>query len=875
MSLPKSGLQVEATGTQAYIGDLSKAAQATDKFTKGLSDAAKSSGSFSEIVTGGLRRVGEVAVNALADAGRAVAGFLKDSVSTAGDVEQTLNVLAVTSGATADEMAKISDKAIALGGDLELPATSAQDAAQAMLELSKAGFTAQESMDAAKGVLQLAAAAEVDAGTAAQIAAGAINAFGLEAKDSARIADLLAGAANASSASMTDLADGLKQGGFAFDAAGQDIDDLVTSLAALTNVGLTGSDAGTALKNAMMRLMNPTDKAAKLMNQLGIEAYDAQGVMKPWPAVLENIRQATAGMTDEQRNAALGTIFLSDGMKALIPLLDLTAGEYDALQAKVTAQGQAQSVAAAQTQGFNGAMAGLTSQIETAQLIIGSKLLPLLTPLIQQFSEWVAGVAKGVDTFLKLAPAISESADPLNTFFNILRISTDDSLNPFINAVQGIATAVNEVVGAFTDAGPMSSEFAESLGGLTTALGGNGEAVQRFVGFIQDNLTPILTGVAGMILAVAVPAFVAWAAAAGTAAAATIAALLPVLVPIAAIGAAAALLGLAWQENWGDIQGKTAAVWAFLQPILVDLQTWLGTNLPPVIEALSAFFNDTLLPALTAIATYVSGTLLPAITNIIALGFNALVTAIADAVMWLDAQLKPAFKAVSDFITSTVMPALQNLQPVMTKVSSIAGSVSGAFDGIKKAIGGAIDAVKRFIDAAAKIKVPSLVTPGSPTPLETGLRGIAAGASEATKSIQEMFATGSGSTAEKFGEAIGGLVSGKKKDKDDGDNARPSTPVNDIITKIIEPWRDPNLPTPQAVRTMMASLGILAKDLPGIVGSAISIERMSSPVAAPQAGSTVNGVTANRSVTYAPVYGQSVQPNPTIDSALAKSMAQW
>lgn len=914
MSLPKSGLQVEATGTQAYIGDLSKAAQATDKFTKGLSDAAKSSGSFSEIVTGGLRRVGEVAVNALADAGRAVAGFLKDSVSTAGDVEQTLNVLAVTSGATADEMAKISDKAIALGGDLELPATSAQDAAQAMLELSKAGFTAQESMDAAKGVLQLAAAAEVDAGTAAQIAAGAINAFGLEAKDSARIADLLAGAANASSASMTDLADGLKQGGFAFDAAGQDIDDLVTSLAALTNVGLTGSDAGTALKNAMMRLMNPTDKAAKLMKTLGINAYDAQGVMKPWPQVLDNIRSATAGMTQEQRNQALGTIFLSDGMKALIPLLDLTAEEYDALKAKVTEAGSAQSVAGAQTQGFNGALAGLQSQIETVQLIIGTKLLPLLTPLIQQFAASAGKVGEFISTFSNLAPEIGKSSDPLNTFFNILRIATDDAWNPAIAKAQEFLIALAPVGAFIWDT--LIPAVGEAFLWIGDRLPG---AISTVVTWLSTNLPPAIAtagelwnttllpaiqGVSNFITGTVIPnlgTLVTW---------------LQVNIPIAVEAAT---------NVWTQVL-KPALMTFFgfvtetVIPRLTDLQTWLLTNIPAAAQATTDAWTTKIQPAFTDLNDYITGTVVPTFTTLNDLlmnkfpeasdataeeirgnlhpalamfvdymgsevipiiqiltdkhmaDWNKTITATQDL---LDNGVFPALQNIADFITGTAIAAWDAITSASLTQNPVLNDLATAFKNIAKWVDDCTSAFRKWIDTASKIKVPSLVTPGSPTPLETGLRGIAAGASEATKSIQEMFATGGGSTAGKFSEALGGLVSGKKKDKDDGDNASPSTPVNDIITKIIEPWRDPNLPTPQAVRTMMASLGILAKDLPGIVGSAISIERMSSPVAAPQAGSTVNGVTANRSVTYAPVYGQSVQPNPTIDSALAKSMAQW
>lgn len=461
-NLPQSGVELVAQGASAYISDIGRAASATDKFTNDLSGSAGKASAFGEVVTGALRKVGEVAVSALGMAARAAGKFLADSVTSAADVEQTLNVLGATSGATAVQLEQVRDRAIALGGDLDLPNASAQDAAEAMLELSKAGFSVDEAMAAAKGTLQLAAAAQISAGEAAAISAQAINSFGLEASDASRVADLLAGGANASSASMTDLSQGLQQGGFAFDAAGQRIEDLVTSLAALTNVGLTGSDAGTALKNAMMRLMNPTDKAAKLMHTLGIEAYDAQGNMKPWPDVLENVRAATAGMTAEQRNAALGTIFLSDGMKAMIPLLDLSAEEYAKLQQQVTKTGSAQAVAGAQTVGFNGAIAGLQSQMETLQLIIGTKLLPLLTPLIQQFGA-------GVSSITEWSNAILSAADPMAT----LSTAINDGLAAVLPTIMPtIETWIHALGQWLIDAMPgMGSNFAAFIQGLYTQVG--------------------------------------------------------------------------------------------------------------------------------------------------------------------------------------------------------------------------------------------------------------------------------------------------------------------------------------------------------------------------------------------------------------------
>lgn len=479
-SLPTSGIEMVAKGASEYISDIDRAAKATDKFGDGLGSVAGKAGGFSTVMTGALMRVGEVAVDALGRAAQATGQFLADSVTSAADVEQILAVMGATSGATAAQLEQVRDTAIALGGDLSLPATSAQDATDAMLALTKAGFSVDEAMAAAKGTLQLAAAAEISAGEAAEISASQINAFGLAASDSAHVADLLAGAANAAQGTMTDMAQGFQQGGFAFHQAGQSIDTMAASVTALVKVGLTGSDAGTALKNALMRLMNPTEKAAGLMRDLGFSAYDAQGNMKPMETIIGELNAAMAGMTNQERDATLGTIFLSDGMKAMTPLLALGKDGFIALRDEVSKTGSATTIAGAQTQGFNGAIAGLQSQMETLQLIIGTKLLPLLTPLIQKFSEGAAKVAEFLDTFLGLAPAIAESTDPINTFFNILRISTDDTWNPLIGKIQefvgvartiGDALAGGDIAGAFAAVAPMVQSGIDTIVPIIESVG--------------------------------------------------------------------------------------------------------------------------------------------------------------------------------------------------------------------------------------------------------------------------------------------------------------------------------------------------------------------------------------------------------------------
>ena len=404
-------------------GQFATNAEMVSAGVKRMADDGKSNiNGWQAALTGAFTAVASVAVEAMARAGEAVAGFVTGSIDQAMDFEKGLSVLKATAGATPEELQKVRDLSMQLGNDLQLPASSAMDANEAILELVKGGLSLEDAMAAARGTLLLSTAAEIDAAEAANIAAGALNAFGLEGKDAQHIVDLLAGAAAKGAGEITDYAAGFQQGGFAFKSAGQDADSLAAALQTLIERGLTGSDAGTALKNAIIRLQAPTKEASALMEGLGINVFDAQGNMKPFNEIIGILNTQMAGMTQEQRNAALNTIFLSDGMKAMIPLLDDGQKKFEERKAAVAEAGSAQALAAAQTEGYAGAIAALENSMSTLQLMIGTTLLPILTDLINNV------VIPGVQAVMSFASAFLSAGGPMETIggiatniFNVFR----------------------------------------------------------------------------------------------------------------------------------------------------------------------------------------------------------------------------------------------------------------------------------------------------------------------------------------------------------------------------------------------------------------------------------------------------------------------
>ncbi|EEI77637.1 mucin-19 [Corynebacterium striatum] len=302
--------------------------------------------------------------------GAAVGGVgaaFNDMIKTGMAYRSELNTMNAVSGATASQMKQVADAAKQLGNDTDLANTSAGDAAAAMTELAKGGFTVEQSIGAAKGTLQLAAAAQVDAATAATIQSQALQAFSLDADNAARVSDILAGAANASSAEMTGISQGLQQAGTVANQFGVSIDDTATTLAMFANAGIQGSDAGTLMKTALLALTDQGKPAQQAIEELGLTVYDANGKFVGMQSLMEQLQDASGRMTDEQYQAATATLFGSDAMR-LAGIAAEQGGEgFEKLKGAVTRQGQAAEVAAAQTEGLPGAIGRVQNAWETAQ----------------------------------------------------------------------------------------------------------------------------------------------------------------------------------------------------------------------------------------------------------------------------------------------------------------------------------------------------------------------------------------------------------------------------------------------------------------------------------------------------------------------------
>lgn len=455
------------------------------QFEEGLEGAGDAASNFAGKIAG-----------ALALTGAAVS--FASVIDLGNEFTRTLNSMSGVSGATAAQMDVVKQKAMELGNDVELSATSANDAAAAMTELAKGGFSVDQSMEAAKGTLQLAAAAQIDAAEAATIQSQALQAFGLDADYAATAADVLANAANASSAEITDIAAGLQQSGAVANQFGLSIEETAATLGVLANAGITGSDAGTLLKSTLLSLTDTSKPAQAAMETLGLSVYDAQGNFVGMESLFGQLKEASGELTPEIYQQASATLFGSDAMRLSGVAAEQGSEGWNVMREAIGRQGAAAELAAAQNQGLPGVFERIQNTSERLQL----QLYDLIDGPLAGFGTAVVNLVDGgLDKF-----------DAAMHNSNGLMAGMGEAVSSSLTGVPLLAGAFGNVVSAGESLWGMVTNIGDALGNLASGAVKSGGAVDT----LQTALTLTTGAIAGVfnviepvvgVLATAVGAF--------------------------------------------------------------------------------------------------------------------------------------------------------------------------------------------------------------------------------------------------------------------------------------------------------------------------------------------------------------------------------
>lgn len=323
--------------------------------------------------------------------GAGMVGLVGVAGKFAADFEKQMSHVKAATKASAKEMDQLRKAALQAGADTQFSAT---EAGKGIEELAKAGISTANILGGGlKGALDLAAAGTMDVGDAAEVAASAMQQFKLKGSDVPHIADLLAAGAGKAQGSVHDMGMALNQAGLVAAQMGLSVEDTVGTLTSFASAGLLGSDAGTSLKTAMLMLANPTEKAQGLMEELGIQTYNAQGQFIGISELAGQLKGRLGALTQEQRNAALATIFGSDAIRAASILYEQGQDGIDGWIKKVDDSGYAAETAKTKTDNLIGDLERLKGSIESLAIESASASNSGLRTLVQGVERLVDGMA--------------------------------------------------------------------------------------------------------------------------------------------------------------------------------------------------------------------------------------------------------------------------------------------------------------------------------------------------------------------------------------------------------------------------------------------------------------------------------------------------
>ena len=656
-----------------------------------------------------LGSLGTVAGSALKGAATAVAaattaagGLAAASVKVGSNFESSMSQVAATMGLTTADIANGSEEFEILAQAAKdagaTTAFSASQASEALNYLALAGYDAQTAADALPAVLNLAAAGSMDLAYASDLATDAMAALGIEASNEnlTRFGDEMAKTASKANTSVAQLGEAiLTVGGTAKSLAGGTT-ELNAALGVLANRGIKGSEGGTALRNVILALSAPTDKAAASMKSLGLEVYDASGNMRPLNEIFKDLNASMENMSEGEKTQVLNEIFNKVDLKSAQALLAGCGDEFDNLADAIANSGGAmQDMADTQLDNLKGDLTILQSGLEGLGIAAYEGMQGPLREAVQLATSMVGDISA----------AFNEGG--------------------LTAAVGAVGNALAEMVTYVAGLAPQMIDAGVGL--LTSLISGIQQNLPALASGAVEIVTSLVNGIATML-----PQLATTAVQLVTALANGIAAALPDLIPTAVQAVVTLVQGLI--ENIPAlieaaaalIQGLTDGVIAAI-PILVaaiptiitSLVTVLLENIPVIIQAgidlLTALVGalPEIIAAIVAVLPQIIDGITTALLNNIPLLIEAGIQLLTALITNLPQIIATIVTAVPE-IVSAIVSAFAGLAGSIVDIG--ANIVSGIWDGIcsmatwikDKVTGffsGIVDGVKDFLGIHSPSKV--------------------------------------------------------------------------------------------------------------------------------------------------------------------------
>lgn len=436
-------------------------------FTKVQDTLARARLTFENIGTK-LVELGKKAIGMSISVGTSMAG----SAFSFKSFEGAMNKVAAVSGATGEQLGRLSSLAKELGTST---AFSAKEAAEGMSFLAMAGFEVEDTLTAMPGVLQLAAAGQLELARAADITSNVLSGYGFEATEIGRVNDVMTATFSAANTSLEQMGDAMSYVAPVAAGVGFRFEETAAAIGKLGDAGIQSTRAGTALRGMISSLLDPNEKAQEHFERLGISVHNADGSLKGLNEVL-----AALGPLQND-NAAITQIFGRE-VQAAAGYLIRNAGAVAGLSTELEkSEGITKKTAATMQKGLTGAWTRMLSALDGLSIAMGEVFAPTIALLMDLFTALVQKAADVVNWFNKLHPAIKHTATGIGIFLTVLAPALiglglflrfiGRVIQPLILMKKSVAE-VSAVTGAAGNAAKTASGKISAMAGATTLAGG-------------------------------------------------------------------------------------------------------------------------------------------------------------------------------------------------------------------------------------------------------------------------------------------------------------------------------------------------------------------------------------------------------------------
>lgn len=390
-------------------------------FSSTIESADKAVQSFSSSTNNKLSGVGK----AMMAAGAATTAMGVAGLKSFGKFQQSLNTAAVVAGGTSKDISGLADVANKMGADLPI---SAQDASDAMVEMARNGASISSIKQQFPAIAQAATAAGSDLQATAGVVQQAMNIWGSSLKSPKQAAEILVQTANMSNASIEDMQQAMATVSGTAKLAGMNMQDTTEAIGLLTNKGFSAAQASQDLNHAVLQMIAPSKTAKETMNELGISFTDAQGKMKPFPQILQELNKSMEGLSDDEKTQKLKKMFGTSGMAAIAPLMDAMKNKTNDSTKSWDAWSKAVDKAAGTSKAANKSLKGQAAEMQknvgakieqvggnwealrNTSLDSQNKISGGLLDMINNTLSWAnashSGVAKVIQGFVGLTPVL-------------------------------------------------------------------------------------------------------------------------------------------------------------------------------------------------------------------------------------------------------------------------------------------------------------------------------------------------------------------------------------------------------------------------------------------------------------------------------------